>query len=187
MNTQNQTSRRTRVLKIALAGIAVAGIGAALTTAAWTDDVLFSADATASSFDLQGAANPSGGPCDDSLTYGDEGLSTPDVAIDITTEGELGALAPGEVYEVPFCLYNDGSLAGTLTGPETITVEGTLVEGNYLSADDLEVTLDATTIAAGGYVGGTLTVTTPAEWDDDAFEDEAHISFTVTGESTTTP
>ncbi len=46
--------RKRPTLRLVLAGIAVLGIGAAITTAAWTDDVFFSATATASSFDLQG-------------------------------------------------------------------------------------------------------------------------------------
>ena len=46
--------RKRSTLRLVLAGVAIAGVGAAITTAVWTDDVFFSATATASSFDLQG-------------------------------------------------------------------------------------------------------------------------------------
>ncbi|MDQ0373030.1 hypothetical protein [Cellulomonas humilata] len=47
--------RRARRVKIGLAGLAVLGIGAALTSAAWTDVVFFDADVTTGNFNLQGA------------------------------------------------------------------------------------------------------------------------------------
>ena len=188
MNTNTSTDtgsgRRTRVLRVALAGIAILGIGAAITTAAWTDDVFFGADATASSFDLQGAPNPTGVACGPTLTYGDVGLPGDEAEIDITTT-ELGALSPDDVVVVPFCLYNAGSLSGTLTPPAAggVTVTGTLFDGGFLTADDVTVALDATTIAAGGYVAGTMTVTTPDDWTSTAFGLAAHINFVVTGTS----
>ncbi len=43
--------------------------------------------------------------------------------------------------------------------------------------------LDAATITAGGYVSGTMTVTTPSNWTEAAFGLAAHISFVVTGTS----
>ena len=54
--------RRARRVKIGLAGLAVLGIGAALTSAAWTDVVFFDADVTTGNFNLQGAlpAEPGG-------------------------------------------------------------------------------------------------------------------------------
>ena len=47
--------RRARRVKIGLAGLAVLGVGAALTSAAWTDVVFFDADVTTGNFNLQGA------------------------------------------------------------------------------------------------------------------------------------
>lgn|GEM_PF-992003 len=48
-------ARRARRIKIGLAGLAVLGLGAALTSAAWTDQVLFKGNVTTGSFNLQGA------------------------------------------------------------------------------------------------------------------------------------
>lgn len=47
--------RRARRIKIGLAGLAVLGVGAALTSAVWTDVVFFDADVTTGNFNLQGA------------------------------------------------------------------------------------------------------------------------------------
>lgn len=52
--TEAGTSRRRKITKFALAGVAVLGIGAALTSAAWTDNVWFGGSASSSDFDLQG-------------------------------------------------------------------------------------------------------------------------------------
>lgn len=50
--------RRRKITKFALAGVAVLGVGAALTSAAWTDNVWFGGSATTGDLDLQGRANP---------------------------------------------------------------------------------------------------------------------------------
>jgi hypothetical protein len=47
--------RRARRIKIGLAGLAVLGVGAALTSAVWTDVVFFDAAVTTGNFNLQGA------------------------------------------------------------------------------------------------------------------------------------
>ena len=47
--------RRARRIKIGLAALAVLGVGAALTSAAWNDVVFFDADVTTGNFNLQGA------------------------------------------------------------------------------------------------------------------------------------
>jgi predicted ribosomally synthesized peptide with SipW-like signal peptide len=48
-------ARRARRVKIGLAGLAVLGVGAALTSAVWTDVVFFDAEVTTGNFNLQGA------------------------------------------------------------------------------------------------------------------------------------
>ena len=51
---ENATSRRRKVTKFSLAGVAVLGVGAALTSAAWSDNVFFGGSAEAAAFELQG-------------------------------------------------------------------------------------------------------------------------------------
>jgi hypothetical protein len=48
------TGRRRKITKFALAGVAVLGVGAALTSAAWSDDVFFSGTTNAAEFELEG-------------------------------------------------------------------------------------------------------------------------------------
>ena len=58
---QHETSdRRRKVTKFALAGVAVLGVGAALTSAAWSDNVWFGGSASAADFELEGL-NPVSG------------------------------------------------------------------------------------------------------------------------------
>jgi len=54
MSTTDRRARRATLTKLALAAVAVLGVGAALTSAAWTDDAWFSAAATAGEVELEG-------------------------------------------------------------------------------------------------------------------------------------
>lgn len=56
--------------RIGVAGVAALGIGAAITTAAWTDQVFFSAEGQAAGFNLQGSTTASG-PWGEYETVGD--------------------------------------------------------------------------------------------------------------------
>lgn len=47
-------SRRRKVIKFALAGVAVLGVGAAVTSAAWSDDVFFYGSTNTAEFELEG-------------------------------------------------------------------------------------------------------------------------------------
>lgn len=57
-------------IRIGVAGLAALGIGAAITTAAWTDRVYFSAEGQAAGFNLQGSTTAAG-PWDEYETVGD--------------------------------------------------------------------------------------------------------------------
>lgn len=57
-DTEFETSgRRRKITKFALAGVAVLGVGAALTSAAWTDNVWFQGNASTGNVDLRGSVN----------------------------------------------------------------------------------------------------------------------------------
>ena len=105
MNTTPARKRAT--LKIVLAGVAIVGVGAAVTTAVWTDDVFFGATATASSFDLQHAASATG-------PWSDDGVPGDEAVVTITAAG-LDTLSPSTTVDVPFYLCNVGTAAGTIT------------------------------------------------------------------------
>jgi len=180
MTTTRTATRRRTTLRIALAGVAIAGIGAAITTAVWTDDVFFSATATASSFDLQGSAASTG-------PWADLGVPGDDAVIAITAAG-LTTLSPSASIDVPFYLCNVGTTAGTVTAITTPVIGDPLG-----SAAGAELTATVTTPVVGAAlpsdpscatpVAGTLHVETTAAFPSAAQGLTGAITFTVTGTS----
>ena len=174
-------ARKRATLKIVLAGVAIAGVGAAITTAVWTDDVLFGATATASSFDLQGSATGAAG------SWADEGVPGDDAVITITAAG-LDALSPGMTINVPFYLCNVGTTAGTVTNVTLPAIADPLG-----SAAGAELTATVTTPIVGAAlpsdptcatpVAGTLQVVTTDDFPPEAQGLSGAITFTVTGTS----
>jgi hypothetical protein len=183
--THTNRRRRFGSLRFALAGVAVLGIGAAITTAAWTDDVYFGAQGVASSFDLQGTALGAAADCSTATGWQDIGVpgeTDETTTIDFST-AEFGALAPGEVVTAELCLRNVGTADGTIDDTVSLSVSGPLYDGGYLIEDDIEVALDDTALPAGAVVGGEVTITTFPDWDDGAFGLAADIVIVFTASS----
>ncbi|WP_395243624.1 hypothetical protein ACGGZK_16055 [Agromyces sp. MMS24-K17] len=170
--------RRRTVLRLALAGVAIAGIGAAITTAAWTDQVFFNATATASSFDLQGRSGTSG-------TWLDVGSDVTPITL---TSADLGALSPGESIDVPFQLCNAGTAAGTITAVSTPVLGGDLFT---TAGAEITVTVTAPTVgtavpsdpSCASPINGTVNITTTATFPAAAMGQSGTIEFDVTGTS----
>lgn len=55
MTTTTKKDRRGAILRASIAAVAVLGIGGAITTAAWTDQVTFAGNVQTARFDLRGA------------------------------------------------------------------------------------------------------------------------------------
>lgn len=180
--TEPQPRGRRNAIRIALAAVAIAGIGAAVTTAVWTDNVFFSATATASSYDLQGRAGTDGAWLDAGIP-GDS--DTTPIAL---TSTELGSLSPSESFDVQFELCNVGTTGGTITAISTPVLSGTLFD-----TAGTEVTATVTAPAVGTAtpsdptcatpIAGTLTVTTTAAFPAAAQGQTGTITFNVTGTS----
>ena len=174
-------SRKRSTLRLVLAGVAIAGVGAAITTAVWTDDVFFSATATASSFDLQGSATGAAG------SWEDEGVPGDEAVIAITAAG-LDALSPGTTIDVPFYLCNTGTTAGTVTA-----VTAPVIGDPLGTAAGVTLTATVTTPAVGAAlpsdptcatpVAGNLQVVTTGAFPSTAQGLTGAITFTVTGTS----
>jgi len=179
--------RKRPTLRLVLAGVAVLGIGAAITTAAWTDDVFFGATATASSFDLQGRAVLT--PEDVWQDLGVPGETSETVRIDLDPAA-LAALSPDETFSVAFQLCNIGTAAGTVTAVTTPVLEGPLA-----AVEDVltTVTITVESVAIGTAlpsdpgcatpVEGTLEVTTATGFPPAAQGVSGTITFAVTGTS----
>lgn len=176
--TDARRTRRRTVVRLTLAGVAIAGIGAAITTAAWTDQVFFNATATASSFDLQGRAGTSG-------TWLDVGTDVTPITL---ASAQLGALSPSMDFDVPFQLCNVGTAAGTITAVSVPALTGDLFT---TAADSITVTVTAPAVGTAvpsdptcaAPITGTVHVTTTAAFPAAAMGTTGTITFNVTGTS----
>lgn len=169
-NTESKDRRRTGA-KIALAALAIGGIGAALTTAAWTDDVWMTSDASAASFELQGSL-------DGGTTWSDADDESTALVVDAA---DLGELVPGETRTVDVALKNSGSANATLSDA-AITTTGDVFAG----ANPASATIDplaGTELAPGEETDVALTVTTPDDWSDAYQGDTGSIVVTFTAQS----
>ena len=107
------STRRRKVTKFALAGVAVLGVGAALTSAAWSDNVWFGGDADAADFELQGW---------DGSNW--QNADTPGAAITLPASA-FDTLAPGIDDSYQVSVRNAGDIPVYLVDP-VIAVAGGL-------------------------------------------------------------
>ena len=144
------TGRRRKITKFALAGVAVLGVGAALTSAAWSDTVFFGGSTTAATFDLQGGTTQGDWVTDD----------TPGAVINLPA-GSLDDVGPGVSRVVDVWVYNAGGVPAYLN-PATVTV---------LGDPGFDVTTSAvynrTTLAPGQDARVRVTVTGTEDLDED--------------------
>jgi predicted ribosomally synthesized peptide with SipW-like signal peptide len=153
--------RRARRVKIGLAGLAVLGVGAALTSAAWTDVVFFDADVTTGNFNLQGAL-----PADQLV---------PVVPAD--------AAAWEESDDIAAITLNFGSVQ---VAPEESTVLTGYVRNDPAStwtADLTAITVDPTSSLPTG-ITAVVAFTDPVPPEDLAPGDVATFTLTVTADAT---
>jgi hypothetical protein len=115
---EDTSNRKRKIMKFALAGVAVLGVGAALTSAAWSDSVFFAAPSSAAAFELQGY-NPTSGLWDDADTAG--------VAIQLPADA-IDAVGPGISDSYTVQVRNYGDINITL-GTPTSTTTGLLFAG----------------------------------------------------------
>ena len=148
----SRRSKRRAIVAGALALLAVGGIGAALTSAAWTDNVFYSAAAQAATFNLQGSLDG------EDWVEGD----TTGTAI-VVPASTFANLVPGQTRTVTLHVKNASSVAATLTTAPTVTwVAGaTFTTNPTVAASALPASL-----AAGASTTFTLTVTAPSDWAD---------------------
>ncbi|MCS0500705.1 hypothetical protein [Protaetiibacter mangrovi] len=176
--------RRRRIglaARLSLASIAVVGIGAAITIAAWTDDVYFGATATSSSFDLQGRVGA--GDWED---IGIPGETTETAPIELDVDAV--ELSPGVDVDLPFELCNVGTADGTITAISTPTLAGELFD---TAGAEVTATVDAPSVGTAvpsdptcaSPISGNLNITTTADFPPAAMGLDGTIVFFVTGTS----
>ena len=145
------SGRRRKITKFALAGVAVLGVGAALTSAAWTDNVWFGGTASSGTVDLQGSVTGQNGTYFEGETAGNIDLAMGDFT-----------LAPDTAVTKRVWVQNAGNLpvAITLTPVGTgdlFAVLGASVDAVYNDADGIitpgqKVSIDVT-VTSGTWVG----------------------------------
>lgn len=186
--------KRRLATGIALASVTVLGFGAALTTAAWTDDVWFTATADTAAIELYGAvsiAQPALVPA----SWVD--ADTEPTAVTIPTPA-FADLAPSETRAVSIWLWNDSSADLAVSLPSLDLTGDPLFDGNetapstpatigVFSDPSATVPFTTTTLGAGDTVNLYVVVRTPA-WTsptDDAMEDVAStgVAIQFTGET----
>ncbi|WP_062079128.1 hypothetical protein [Demequina globuliformis] len=184
MTAQAQGRSRQDKVKIGLAGIAILGIGAAVTTAAWTDDVWFTSQAEAAQFDLQGSLD--GVDWQDVGVDSIDGMPGADESIEIPAS-EFAGLVPDDSRTVTVHLQNAGDTdialaeavpaltgdlfvadAAPLDTPATVTV------GDFASA----------TLAPGAETTFDITVATPEDWGTGYMGATGSLSVSVVGTAT---
>jgi len=167
--------RRRKIAKFALAGVAVLGVGGALTSAAWTDDVFFAADATSGAFDLQGSLDGTNWFDVDGV---DDTATTP-IQIPATA---FENLAPNDVRDVTLHLRNAGSVPITLGAP-VVTETGALFDDAGANVGVTVGAYGAGTLDVGDTTTFDVTLTAP-DWDNTDFTNlTGDILVAVTGTS----
>ncbi|GAA1825033.1 hypothetical protein [Agromyces salentinus] len=178
--TPEQARKRRLITGIALASVAVLGVGAAITTAAWTDDVWFSATANTSSIELYGALGDTA-PALDPANWeeaDDEGTAI------VIPAASFADLVPEETRAVQIWLWNDSTVdlsvelaTLTLTGnplfdPSATAPSSPAAIGVF--TDETGTTEYTTTVIPAGTTLGLWVVVQTPDWvspDDDAMQD----------------
>jgi hypothetical protein len=132
------TGRRRKITKFALAGVAVLGVGAALTSAAWSDNVWFGGNTAAADFELSGSTH--GDPLGVWEANSSEGTT---IALPVEAFDEIAPGVP-DTYDV--YVRNEGDIPIYLN-PAVVTVGGDMEGLVTTSATYNRTTLQSDQIA----------------------------------------
>lgn len=171
---QPRKGKRRPVIAIVLATLAIGGIGAAATSAAWTDNVFFSASAQAATFNLQGSLN--------GTTNWVESDDQSNIALTIPST-TFANMLPGQTRTVTVYVKNTGTTNAALTVTTAWASGSTFVDAPTVTATPASSTLTA---ATGGtpQTAVTVTVTTPSNWASTNQGKTGTIVVTVAGTAT---
>ena len=166
-------NKRRPIVAFALATLAVGGVGAALTSAAWTDNVFFSAQADAATFDLQGSLD--GTTWQQSDNKGSIQLIVPAT--------QFAKLLPGQSRTVTLHVKNFGNVSAALTSSVEWAAGSTFTANPAAAVSGLATTLTPAGTSTDNDAF-TLTVTAPADWDVSNKGKAGTVIVTVSGEAT---
>jgi len=168
---ERKKRKRAAIVKISLAGAALLGIGAAATSAAWSDQAWFQASATGATFELQGqnfATTP---------TYVDADDTAGTIVVPASS---LANLVAGDTRTLTLKIKNTGSVGMTVAQANSWVSGGT----NFTTAPTVAVTgVPAGTLAANTEATVTVTVSTPSSWATSNQGKAQDLQLTFTGTS----
>ncbi|KQM80721.1 hypothetical protein [Agromyces sp. Leaf222] len=178
--TPEQARKRRLITGISLAAVAVLGVGAAITTAAWTDNVWFSATANTSSIELLGAVGETEpAPGDAAWEEADEESTAV-----VIPAASFADLVPEETRAVQIWLWNDSTVdlsvelatldltGNPLFDPSLTTPSSPAAIGVF--TDEAGTTAYTTTVIPAGDTLGLWVVVQTPDWvspADDAMQD----------------
>lgn len=194
MRTAPQSDRRRLITAISLASVAVLGFGAAITTAAWTDNVWFTAEADTASIQLYGAVSDTQ-PALDIANWEDADTEPTAVTIPVAS---FAGLLPSETRAVSIWLWNDSTgdlsvslpsldLTGDPLFDPLVTTPSTPASIGVFTDAAATTPYTTTTIAAGDTLNLFVVVRTP-NWvspADDAMQGVASngVALQFTGDT----
>ena len=152
-------NKRRKVTKFALAAVAVLGVSAAATSAAWSDNVFFGAEAAAADFELQGW-DPANGWVD-----ADNGAARIILPADILNE-----VGPGISDSYTLTVRNDGDLPIYLNDIPVATTTGALFRGGDPALVSFGNFSDMVLENAGDQATFDVIVTGDADWDNSDYQ-----------------
>ena len=165
-STEPRERRRRRgvvFLKFGLAGAALLGIAAAATSAAWTDNAWFSADAHAATVKVSASSDGT------NFSYADTGNGGTAITFGATEFGQLNA---GVTKTVTLYLRNDGTVPLTVSAVTTsgsggiFTADTSVTTGTGGNPAAVTTNLPTSTTIPADHtpVPFTVTITTPSDW-----------------------
>jgi len=169
---REKKNKRRPIAAFVLAALAVGGVGAAATSAAWTDNVFFTAQAQAATFNLQGSLD--GTTWVESDNSGSVQLVVP--------ASQFANLLPGQSRTVNLHVKNLGSVSAALTGTAAFSAS-TFATNPTVALGDLAATLTP----AGGAAAAdqfTLTITAPSDWAPANQGKSGTVLVTISGTAT---
>jgi hypothetical protein len=154
-------SRRRKITKFGLAAVAVLGVGAALTSAAWSDNVWFGGTANAAKFELSGSV--------DNIDWVADSTSSVSIQLPADT---LKAIGPNVSDEVVVYVRNDGDIP--------VYLKPASVEHGLNGKINTSVVYGAQSLAPDAWTTVTVTVTGTGNLQQ---SDSVPISIRVEGSS----
>jgi predicted ribosomally synthesized peptide with SipW-like signal peptide len=173
-NRAERRSRKRPIVAAVLALVAVGGIGAVATSAAWTDNVFFTAPAQAATFDLQGSL-------DGSTWVQSDNPNSIQLVVPAAT---FANLLPGQTRNVTLYVENTGTANSALVASAAWASGSTFTTNPTISVSPSSSTLAAATGSTPATTTVTLTVSAPSDWAAVNQGKAGNVVVTVSGTAT---